>query len=77
MIDSMDSAFIAISSRKIPCYLNEHCVQEANMDKIDLKILEQLQVDGRASAQQLSEHVGLSAAPVWRRVKALESAKVI
>ncbi|NYT44012.1 Lrp/AsnC family transcriptional regulator [Pollutimonas thiosulfatoxidans] len=47
------------------------------MDKIDLKILEQLQVDGRASAQQLSEHVGLSAAPVWRRVKALESAKVI
>ena len=43
------------------------------MDKIDLKILQNLQNDGRASAQQLSEKVGLSTAPVWRRVKALEA----
>src|SRR3546814_12540255 len=47
------------------------------MDKTDIKILKQLQKEGRSSAQQLSEHVGLSAAPVWRRVKALEAAKVI
>jgi Lrp/AsnC family leucine-responsive transcriptional regulator len=48
-----------------------------NMDKTDLGILRALQEDGRASAQQLSEQVGLSAAPVWRRVKALEAAGVI
>jgi DNA-binding Lrp family transcriptional regulator len=47
------------------------------MDKTDLGILRALQRDGRASAQQLSEQVGLSAAPVWRRVKALEAAGVI
>lgn len=47
------------------------------MDKTDIKILKQLQKEGRSSAQQLSEHVGLSAAPVWRRVKALEAAQVI
>lgn len=47
------------------------------MDKTDLKILKQLQIDGRASAQQLSEQVGLSAAPVWRRLKSLEKEGVI
>ncbi|WP_268577240.1 Lrp/AsnC family transcriptional regulator, partial [Escherichia coli] len=43
------------------------------MDKTDIGILKALQEDGRASAQQLSDKVGLSAAPVWRRVKALEA----
>jgi len=43
------------------------------MDKIDLKILGHLQKHGRASAQQVADAVGLSAAPVWRRIKALES----
>lgn len=47
------------------------------MDKIDLSILQCLQEDGRASAQQLSDQVGLSAAPVWRRVRALENSGVI
>ncbi len=47
------------------------------MDKTDIGILKALQEDGRASAQQLSDTVGLSAAPVWRRVKALEAAGVI
>ncbi|MDQ8033217.1 AsnC family transcriptional regulator [Bordetella genomosp. 1] len=47
------------------------------MDKTDLGILRALQTDGRASAQQLSETVGLSAAPVWRRVKAMEASGVI
>jgi len=47
------------------------------MDKTDVEILRALQKDGRASAQQLSEQVGLSTAPVWRRVKALEGAGVI
>lgn len=43
------------------------------LDKTDIAILKALQTDGRASAQQLSDQVGLSTAPVWRRVKALES----
>ena len=47
------------------------------MDKIDIKILKSLQQDGRASAQQLSDQVGLSTAPVWRRVKALEASGTI
>src|SRR3546814_1412275 len=47
------------------------------MDKTDIGILKALQEDGRASAQQLSEKVGLSAAPVWRRVKAMEASGVI
>lgn len=47
------------------------------MDKMDLKILKGLQRDGRASAQQLTEQVGLSAAPIWRRVKLLESQGII
>lgn len=47
------------------------------MDKIDIKLLQELQRDGRASSQQLSDRVGLSPAPVWRRVRALEKEGVI
>ena len=47
------------------------------MDTINLKILQCLQKDGRASAQQVADQVGLSTAPVWRRIKALEEQKVI
>jgi DNA-binding Lrp family transcriptional regulator len=47
------------------------------MDRTDFAILRALQHDGRASAQQLSDQVGLSPAPVWRRVKALEAGGVI
>lgn len=47
------------------------------MDAINLKILECLQKEGRASVQQVSDQVGLSVAPVWRRIKALEEKKVI
>ncbi len=47
------------------------------MDKMDLRILKVLQDDARASAQQAGERVGLSAAPVWRRIKGLDSAGVV
>jgi DNA-binding Lrp family transcriptional regulator len=47
------------------------------MDKIDIKILQALQKEGRSSAQQLADQVGLTAAPVWRRLKALEAGDVI
>ncbi len=47
------------------------------MDKMDLRILKVLQADARVSAQQAADQVGLSAAPVWRRIKALEAQRVI
>lgn len=42
------------------------------LDKFEKLILKVLQRNGRASTQELSEAVGLSASPCWRRVKRLE-----
>lgn len=42
------------------------------LDAYEEQILRHLQKDGRASTQELSEAVGLSASPCWRRVKKLE-----
>lgn len=42
------------------------------MDKIDKAILEVLQDDASASLQSISEQVGLSATPCWRRIQRLE-----
>ncbi len=47
------------------------------LDKFDLTILQELQADGRLSNAELAQRVGLSAAPCWRRVKALEDAGFI
>jgi DNA-binding Lrp family transcriptional regulator len=47
------------------------------LDKFDLRILEELQADGRLTNAELAQRVGLSAAPCWRRVKALEEAGYI
>lgn len=47
------------------------------LDKFDLSILRELQADGRLSNAELAQRVGLSAAPCWRRVKALEEAGYI
>lgn len=47
------------------------------MDKIDRKILAELQKDGRLSVTELAERVGLSLSPCHRRVKALEESGTI
>ena len=47
------------------------------LDKFDLAILRELQADGRLSNAELAQRVGLSAAPCWRRVRALERAGYI
>ncbi len=47
------------------------------LDKFDVKILEQLQADARLTNTELAQRVGLSAAPCWRRVRALEEAGFI
>jgi Lrp/AsnC family transcriptional regulator, leucine-responsive regulatory protein len=47
------------------------------LDAIDLKILKILQEDGRISNLDLSNKIGLSAAPTLERVKKLERAGII
>lgn len=47
------------------------------LDKFDLAILQELQTDGRLTNTELAQRVGLSAAPCWRRVRALEEAGFI
>lgn len=47
------------------------------LDRASLQILEALQADARLSTQALAEKVGLSATPVWRRVKDMEDRGVI
>ena len=47
------------------------------LDKFDWLILKELQRDGRLSNAELAQRVGLSAAPCWRRVRALEQAGYI
>ena len=47
------------------------------IDKTDARILELLQKDSRTTNADLSEQLGLSTSPCWRRVKHLEDTKVI
>lgn len=47
------------------------------MDKIDSKILAELQTDGRLSVTELAERIGLSVSPCHRRVRALEQSGAI
>jgi Lrp/AsnC family transcriptional regulator, leucine-responsive regulatory protein len=47
------------------------------LDKFDLLILHELQTDARLTNAELAQRVGLSAAPCWRRVRALEEAGYI
>jgi len=47
------------------------------LDKFDLRILHELQEDARLTNAELAQRVGLSAAPCWRRVRALEEAGFI
>ena len=46
-------------------------------DKLDIKILSELQHDARISNHKLAQKVGLSPSPCWRRVKRLEEHGVI
>ena len=47
------------------------------LDKFDVAILVHLQLDARQTNAELASRVGLSAAPCWRRVRALEEAGFI
>ncbi|MBC6715432.1 MULTISPECIES: Lrp/AsnC family transcriptional regulator [Aurantimonas] len=52
-------------------------VNTPKIDEIDLRILRALRADGRMSAADLSQRVGLSATPVIRRLRQLEESGVI
>lgn len=47
------------------------------LDAIDIKILRELQRDGRMTNVELAERVGISAPPCLRRVRKLEEAGVV
>ncbi len=47
------------------------------LDRLDARILEELQKDGRCSVVDLAERIGLSATPCARRIRQLEQGGVI
>lgn len=49
----------------------------ARLDETDLRILRELQADGRMTNVELARRLGMSAPPCLRRVRALEQAGVI
>ena len=52
-------------------------MQRVKLDRIDRRILRDLQEDGRMTNVELAERAGISAPPCLRRVKALERAGFI
>lgn len=42
-----------------------------NLDRMDIKILERLQIDASESSSEIAERVGLSQSPCWRRIQRL------
>jgi len=52
-------------------------VASVELDAIDLKILRELQRDGRMTNVELADRVGISAPPCLRRVRKLEEASII
>lgn len=49
----------------------------SDLDRLDCKILNRLQKDGRVSITELAEHIGLSASACAERVRRLERERVI
>ncbi|MEE9272366.1 MAG: Lrp/AsnC family transcriptional regulator [Robiginitomaculum sp.] len=47
------------------------------IDDIDVKILHELQKDAALSVADISERVGLSSSPCWRRIKRMEEVGII
>jgi DNA-binding Lrp family transcriptional regulator len=54
----------------IPSNLNS--IMPKSLDRLDRRILDELQADARISNQELAQRVGLSPAPCWRRLRRLE-----
>lgn len=52
-------------------------MRESALDKYSRQLLWELQHSGRQTVQELSDKIGLSTAPCWRRIKELEDSGVI
>jgi len=50
---------------------------QADLDSIDIKILDLVQHDAGLSVAEIADRVGLSSSPCWRRVKRLEEIGII
>ena len=51
--------------------------ENINLDRLDRRILDALQADSTRSVAEISELVGLSTTPCWKRIKRLEQEGVI
>ena len=47
------------------------------LETVDIRILQNLQQNGRLTNQALAEQIGLSTSPCWRKVRQLEDEEVI
>ena len=52
-------------------------MKDSSIDKQSIKILRELQANGRIPSAELAERVGMSTSPCWRRQKELEETGVI
>jgi len=57
--------------------LNSTIEEDFSLDLHSLKILQELQRDARQTVQEISEKIGLSPTPCWKRIKQMEAAGVI
>ena len=48
-----------------------------SLEKVDIRILRTLQMEGKLTNQELATRIGMSASPCWRHVKKLEDEHVI
>src|SRR5260221_1512001 len=60
-----------------PCQLRTCKRVAKNLDEIDLKILSEIQADGRITNVELAKRVGISPPPCLRRVRTLEESGYI
>jgi hypothetical protein len=60
-----------------PCHPRTGPRVSKNLDEIDLKILSEIQADGRITNVELAKRVGISPPPCLRRVRTLEEAGYI
>ncbi|WP_018152633.1 Lrp/AsnC family transcriptional regulator [Leeia oryzae] len=47
------------------------------LDRLDLRLLQEIQQDARLTTAELAERISLSASPCWRRLKRLEEEGVV
>ena len=69
----VSDCFFSLQTARLRKILSQTRENVNTLDKFDLAILGHLQADGRLTNAELAQRVGLSAAPCWRRVRALET----